>query len=437
MTAPAPKRHDPTAAAARLHALITSGQKENVIDTLATTGPALRDMLAVKNDNGDTALHSLLLQGWHDLIAPAVTHGADINAENKSGETVLHLALKNKGTEALESVLSAGAHPDAKVAGYADTALIRAIKAEDIDQINMLLYYGANPAITDSIPAEDGQNAYHHAAQTTAEVMAIMLAQPDAAKSIRVFCPFAKTGTNVFAKTEADVFRIALHTGNKDIVQQLIEYGVDINGRDPQKNTPMQWLLQHHYARADALPLLKLLLKHGADIEKTRNDWGDTPLMSAAQADFASAVGLLLDAGANPQLKNYFDETPLHMAARHYTTASITALIESGAEVDAQDHHGQTALHIAAHRNRRDVVKTLLAHDADTDIRDKKGRTADEICQAPVQQTTRNLLLSRRQQRSLRTRGRGYAKRAFNRKDKVKRYERYKKPSSKGFGNRP
>lgn len=429
MTAPAPKRHDPIAAAAALHALITSGQKENVVDVLNTTGPALRDMLAVKNDNGDPVLHSLLQQGWHDLIAHTVLLGADINAENKSGETVLHLTLKNKGTEALEAVLSAGANPDAKVAGYADTGLIRAIKAEDIDQINMLLHYGANPAITDSIPAEDGQNAYHHAAQTTAEVMAVMLAQPDAAKNIRVFCPFAKT--------EADVFRIALHTGNKEIVQQLIEYGVDINGRDPQKNTPMQWLLQHHYARADALPLLKLLLKHGADIEKTRNDWGDTPLMSAAQADFASAVSLLLDAGANPQLKNYFDETPLHMAARHYTTASIIALVESGAEIDAQDRHGQTALHIAAHRNRRDVVKTLLSYDADPDIRDKKGRTADDICQAPVQQTTRNLLLSRRQQRGLRTRGRGYAKRAFNRKDKTKRYERYKKPSSKGFGNRP
>jgi len=433
VTGPAPKRPDHADAAAELHAFITSGQKEKFSTALDTTGPALRDILAIKNDNGDPVLHGLLQQGWLDLIAPAVARGADVESENKAGETALHVALKNKGTEAPQALLSAGANPDAKIAGYADTGLIRAIKAEDIDQIKLLLRAGANPGVTDSIPAEDGQNAYHHAAQTTAEVMAVMLAEPDAAKHLRAFCPFEKT--------EADVFRIALYTGSKEIVQQLIDYGVDINGRDPKQNTPLQWLLQHHNTRADALPLLKVLLKHGADIEKTRNDWGDTPLMSAAQADFAGAVSLLLDAGANPQLKNYFDETPLHMAAHHYTTATITILIESGADIEAQDRHGQTALHIAAHRNRRDVVKTLLSHDANPDVRDKKGRTPDEICQAPVQQTTRSLLLTRKRERQSNNSRRGYAKRAFNRqdgrKDKVKRYERYKKPTSKGFGNRP
>ncbi|MDP2204774.1 MAG: ankyrin repeat domain-containing protein [Alphaproteobacteria bacterium] len=194
-------------------------------------------------------------------------------------------------------------------------------------------------------------------------------------------------------KTRADTFRLALKAGHAPVVRRLISHGIDINCRDSEGHTPLHWLLLHRSTRAEALPMIRLLLQNGADGDKATNLWGETPLMVAAKADFPEAMHLLLDQGADAARRSQFLETALHFAARHYTAETIHLLIDAGADINAPDRTRQTALHIAAYHNRRDVVKTLIARGADPTITDARGRTPDRLCLSPTQINTHRLVL--------------------------------------------
>jgi len=87
------------------------------------------------------------------------------------------------------------------------------------------------------------------------------------------------------------------------------------------------------------------LLEHGAEVDAVGTGWMvGTSLHSAASGRHADIVGLLLDAGADP---------------------------------DARQAGGWTALHGAAHNGDADSVERLLAHGARLDLADDDGRTAE------------------------------------------------------------
>jgi uncharacterized protein len=80
--------------------------------------------------------------------------------------------------------------------------------------------------------------------------------------------------------------------------------------------------------RTDVDEVLRLLLKRGADPnQRGINDW--TPLHVAVNYRSASAVQILLDAGADPELRTRIDQcdTPLEMA-RAAGFSEIAALLE-------------------------------------------------------------------------------------------------------------
>lgn len=81
--------------------------------------------------------------------------------------------------------------------------------------------------------------------------------------------------------------------------------------------------------------------------ERSASSDGLSLLHYAAGGDEVAAVQLLLDRGADVNLRNDFGQTPLHAAADSGTPANIRCLVENGADIDAQDNQGNTALHIA------------------------------------------------------------------------------------------
>ena len=48
-----------------------------------------------ENRNGETVLFGACVSGNKDLVEYLVEHGADINKENRNGETVLWIAYEN------------------------------------------------------------------------------------------------------------------------------------------------------------------------------------------------------------------------------------------------------------------------------------------------------------------------------------------------------
>lgn len=97
--------------------------------------------------------------------------------------------------------------------------------------------------------------------------------------------------------------------------------------------------------------------------------------MAALSRDDAPAmVKLLLDAGANPNLKLHGD-TALHVAREGKT---VTALVAAGADPNARDDRKRTPLHTT---QNAEVAAALLAAGAEVDPVDKEGKTPYAGCE--------------------------------------------------------
>ena len=56
----------------------------------------------------------------------------------------------------------------------------------------------------------------------------------------------------------------------------------------------------------------------------------------------------MLDCGADIHEKDQYGDTPLHSAADHGQTEVVALLLKNGADINAEDDLGNTPLHLAA-----------------------------------------------------------------------------------------
>ncbi|KAL4926940.1 ankyrin repeat domain-containing protein [Aspergillus undulatus] len=124
--------------------------------------------------------------------------------------------------------------------------------------------------------------------------------------------------------------------------------------------------------------LLLLLLDHGADPE-LRNVVGHTALQSACAEDQLACAALLLDRGAIVDSIAIDGRTPLMSAVFHGNLRIAALLIERGANVNATDSQDMTALMLAATIASEELVRLLLDRQADKRKKDNIGRTAFDI----------------------------------------------------------
>ena len=153
-------------------------------------------------------------------------------------------------------------------------------------------------------------------------------------------------------------------------VRALLRAGVDVDARQPDGATALQWA-----AHWNNLQLADLLLEAGADVDAA-NSLGVTPLALACENASRALVERLLRAGANPDLAQASGLTPLMIAARTGNAAVVEALLARGADVAARVRKtGHSALMWAVGEGHRASVRLLVAQGADVDARAKTGFT--------------------------------------------------------------
>ena len=115
--------------------------------------------------------------------------------------------------------------------------------------------------------------------------------------------------TNVEMRNQQDEspLMLAALKGYLDLAKQLI-------ARDADVNKP-GWAPLHYAATKGDIPMIELLLDNDAYIDAESPN-GTTPLMMAAQYGTPSAVKALLDAGADPNLKNGLGLSAIDFANR-------------------------------------------------------------------------------------------------------------------------
>ncbi|KAG0167157.1 hypothetical protein DFQ30_006313 [Apophysomyces sp. BC1015] len=150
------------------------------------------------------------------------------------------------------------------------------------------------------------------------------------------------------AKPDISIWRAA-EKGDLDAIQYYIQQSSDpttlLNTRDPSTECTLLHLVVSN--NRDPLPILQLLLEHGADAT-ARNVYNvqaihTIPLHSIEPL---ASIQLLLDYDADPDACDGDGWTPLHYAARFCRVPDpvLQLLVERGADINVRDTNAKTAI---------------------------------------------------------------------------------------------
>ncbi len=135
----------------------------------------------------------------------------------------------------------------------------------------------------------------------------------NAGKAVTALLKWEKIDVEARNKVDESPLMLAALGGQLAVVQQLITLGADVNKPG--------WAPLHYAATRGHLDVMYLLLDKSAYIDAASPN-GTTPLMMAAFYGTPSAVKLLLEAGADPLLRNQQDLTAIDFAQRANRTES-------------------------------------------------------------------------------------------------------------------
>lgn len=182
-----------------------------------------------------------------------------------------------------------------------------AIKRDDADQINALLRRGFDPNTVDPMG-------------TPGLVLAL---KGEAFKVVGALLNDPNLKVEVRNAADESPLMLAALKGDKALCQRLIQKGADVNKPG--------WAPLHYAATHGHLEVMRLLLDEHAYIDAASPN-NTTPLMMAARYGTPSAVKLLLEAGADPMLKNDLGLNAIDFAvqANRLESAAIIAAFVRG-----------------------------------------------------------------------------------------------------------
>jgi ankyrin repeat protein len=267
-------------------------------------------LLASSAAHAQQPLADLIQNGERTAALASIDDGADVNAPQGDGTTPLHWAVYKVDHELVAELLRSGAKAD--VANkYGSSPLAEAVKLGDLALVRELLDAGANV----ESPNGDGQ---------TALMLAAGVGSVDVAKLL------VERGADVNA-TETWRDQTALMwavDGNfPELTQFLIDNGADVNARASANDWDSQITAEPraqyrpvggltvlvYAARSGCTRCVRSLLAAGADIDKPTPE-GMTPLMIAIDNTSYDTARVLLDAGANPHVWDWYGRTALYVA---------------------------------------------------------------------------------------------------------------------------
>ena len=262
----------------------------------------------------DSPLADLIQDGRRDAAIELLAKGADVNAAQGDGATPLHWAAYKIDLELVRMLLDRGAKPDA-VNRYGSSPLTEAVKAANPKLVEMLLDAGA-------------------------EVNAANLD--------------GETG-----------LMLAARTGSIEVAKLLVAHGADVNARESwREQTALMWAAEGAYPE-----LTQFLVEHGADVRAraAANDWGVqitsepraqyrptgglTPLLFAARSGCAGCVHSILAGGEDIDRPTPDGVTALMLAIDNFEFDTAKVLLDAGANPNLSDWWGRTALYLAVDMN--------------------------------------------------------------------------------------
>lgn len=172
--------------------------------------------------------------------------------------------------------------------------------------------------------------------------------------------------------SEFDIVK-AVQYGAVERVRELVDAGYDVNLPDNDTVTLLHWAAINNRAE-----LVKYLLEKNANVDAIGGDLNATPLHWATRQGHLASVVLLMNAGADPQIKDAEGCSSIHLAAQFGHTAVVAYFIARNVNPDTFDSGGMTALMWSSWKIvTLDPVRLLLTLGANPNLQDlTHGNTA-------------------------------------------------------------
>ena len=298
-----------------------------IIDLLRKHGGKTRDELkAAESIEAATQLGNI------EAVKQHLDDGAEVNAKDGTGRTLLHWAAWVGHKEIAELLITAGADVNAKD-GDDDTPLDEAVSEGEKEIADLLRKHG-------------GKHGTIHSAVGGGDVEAVK--------------EFLAAGADVNAKRYGwTPLCEAAISGHNEIAELLIKEGADVNAVAMDdvffEQTPLDAANKYNQG-AVAVLLRKYGGKTCVELEA---------LIDSAKKGDIEGIKQHLAAGGDVSIRNKNGDTMLNYAAYLGHKEIVELLVENGAEVNAKGLADWTPLHLAAYNNNEQIVQLLIAKGAE------------------------------------------------------------------------
>lgn len=277
------------------------------------------------------ALQTAILAGHEETARMLIRRGANINSKNLYDQSQLICAVQENNADAVRMIIRLGAKPDSYHRienNLTGTALQLAALRGNLEMVQLLYELGASLAPGNKSCLEHALRGEHE------HIIRWVVAQDIPVDSL------ASMGRTILSQ--------AAFNKQHAMAKLLLELGANPNGTGYHHETPLRWAIQHKDTE-----MVRLLLAAGASADHVDN-YNRNHLYSAAVACPAEIIGMLIRAGA--QVNRVCTDPGSRCSALinvcKFQIASdraeaVRLLLEAGADPTLKDASGKTALDYA------------------------------------------------------------------------------------------